>query len=125
MQGNKRFILTLFVSLDFMADLNMVINMSANDGAFKKCICLMRALYPLCRKGNRYKYKTVLIFSYFTHFKMFPLLNWKFYSVNNFRALPLSTSTLYRVGPECIRYIPRILAQYPRKLSASFRAFTS
>ena len=120
-----RSVRTLFVSLDFIVDLNIVINMSANDGAFKKCISLMRTLYPLCKKGNRYKHKAILMFAYFTHFKMFPLFNWKFYSVYNFRALPLSTSTLYQVGPECIRYIPRIVAQYPRKLTESFRGFTS
>jgi len=50
MQENKRFVRTLFVSLDFIADLNMVITMSANDGAFKICIALIRALYPLCMK---------------------------------------------------------------------------
>jgi hypothetical protein len=90
------------------------------------CTDLMRALYPLCRKGNRYKYKTTLIYAFlFTHFKMFPLFNWELYPVNNFRALPLSTSTLCRVCSEYIRYIARILAQRRRKLTESFRGFTA
>ena len=121
----KKKLHTLFVSLDFTVDLNMVNNMSANDGAFRMCIALMRALYPLCRKGNRFKCTTVIIFEYFTHFKMFPLFNWKLNLVNNFHALTLSTSTLYRVFPEYIRYIPSILAQIPGKLTESFRCFPS
>jgi hypothetical protein len=57
--------------------------------------------------------------------KLLYLFNWKLYSVNNFRPLPLSTSTLYRVCPEYIRYVLFILAQYQRKLTESFRGFIS
>jgi hypothetical protein len=90
------------VSLDFIADLNMVINMSANDGAFKMCIALMRALYPLCKKGNRHKYKTVLNL-HILHISKFSLS----LTGNSTR---LTIYVLYRLAHlVCIEYVPNIL----------------
>jgi hypothetical protein len=73
MQENTRFVHTLFASLSFIATLNNLSTISAYGGTFKMCIALMRVLYPLCSKGNRYKHKTVLMLAKFTHPKMYLL----------------------------------------------------